>query len=150
MFLLSSSGDSGLRRLTACTHGDPRLGYNCLQQELTVPQSLADACQPSQDLLTLASVSDEEGSPTALTQATPDILTPFLGLMFLCPLTGQHFTCTGLFGEEAISGDDGPGSSGCGNPMSINWLLPLGSAFESLRSRSSTPETWPLAAPLPW
>lgn len=92
-------------------------------------QSLADACQPSQDLLMLASASDEEESPTALTQATPDSLIPFLGLMSLCPLTGQHFTCTGLFGGEAISGDDCPGSSCCGSLMNVNWLLPLGSAF---------------------
>lgn len=59
MFLLSSSGDSGLWRLTACTHGDPRLGYNsvCSRSRQCLFPLLMPG-QPSQDLLTLASASD--------------------------------------------------------------------------------------------
>lgn len=75
-----------------------------LQRELPAPQSLADAGQPSQAPRMLASASDEGGSPTALTQAAPNILLPFLGPVSPYLLSGQLFTCTGLSGGETMCG----------------------------------------------
>lgn len=59
------------------------------EQELPAPQSLADARPSSQAAPKRASASDEGDAPTALTQATPNILTTFLSLVAPCPPPGQ-------------------------------------------------------------
>lgn len=68
-----------------------------LQQGLPAPQSLAHACRASQ----------AQSQPTALTRATPHILTPFL--CPVCPpLPEQLFACAGLSGRGHIRTSLGP------------------------------------------
>lgn len=52
-----------------------------LWQELPTPQSHADPCQPSQAPLTLTSASSKRDGSTALSQATRNTVTNFLGLV---------------------------------------------------------------------
>lgn len=52
-----------------------------LEQELPVPQSHADPCQPSQAPLTLTSASNKRDGSTALSQATQNTVSNFLGLV---------------------------------------------------------------------
>lgn len=90
----------------------------------------------------------ERLEPTALSQAAPDVLSPFLGLMPHRPLPEQLFACTGLSGRGHIWASwgraqpcwgDFPAGSGCGSVTGENGQLQFGSAFQPLRFGSWGP-----------